>query len=98
MKIDVSIAITKWRCNLIDEGLIEDCPQYLLENAIYQWLENFIENLPTDIEHFYKSDNFPSLKKCLNNIDTNDQINEDDEISLIELYPDGIDLSEILAS
>ena len=86
MKIDVKLAIEQSAENLIDEGLIEDCPQYLIENAIYKWLENFIDDLPNDIEHFYHNDNFPNLRKCINNIDTNDQINEDDTIDLEELF------------
>jgi len=84
MKINVKSAIEESADNLIGLGLVEEIPQYLLENAIHKWLEDFVDDLSHDIEWFYHNDS--KLKKRINNIDVNEQINEDDAIDLEELF------------
>lgn len=83
MKLDISESVSQSADNLLGLNLVE-CQQDLLEIAIVKWLEQFIENLPTDIDHFYHHDS--SLSKLIlsaesqsdNLIDLSETIESDD--------------------
>jgi len=96
MKIDVKSAIEESADNLIGLGFLDDYTdnQLIVERAIYHWLENLIDDLAQNIDWYYRNDS--KLEKLiLREIDKSESIHEDDEISLTDLYPNGIDLSEI---
>ena len=92
-KLDISESISESADNLLGLNLT-NCDSELLELAIAKWLEEFIENLPTDIDHFYQHDS--TLSKLIFEA----EIESDNLIDLSKIIPevdnDEIDLSEFL--
>lgn len=91
--INIVDAVSESADNLIGLGLV-DCDKDLLYLAIAKWLEQFIEDLPTDIDHFYQHDS--TLSKLIFEA----EIESDNLIDLSKIIPevdnDEIDLSEFL--
>ena len=91
-KLDISESVQESADNLLGLNLT-NCDSELLELAIAKWLEQFIENLPVDIDHFYhkdsslnelifeaerQSDNLINLSQILPEEDNDDEINLDE--------------------
>ena len=95
-KLDISESISESADNLLGLNLT-NCDSELLELAIAKWLEQFIEDLPTDIDHFYQHDSnlgkliFDAECQSNNLIDLSQILPEednDDEINLDEFLDD----------
>lgn len=92
-KLDISDSVKESADNLI--GLcITDCDSELLELAIAKWLEQFVEDLPTDIDHFYQNNStlskliFEAERQSEHLINLSQIIPDEDEINLDDYLDD----------
>ncbi len=89
-KLDIEQAVKQSAESLIDEGFVEDyCHLDLLEKATQKWLENLIDELPDNIDWFYR--NFSDFQKLCEKAEL-----ESAKLDLDRDYPDGIDLEELI--
>ena len=82
MKVDITDAVMQSADDLIGLGLT-DCDRILLEQAIIKWIEQFIDDLPLNIEYHFQSDRtFEKYVKQAEYQTELERLTQDDELPL----------------
>lgn len=82
MKVDITDSVIQSADDLIGLGLT-DCDRILLEQAIIKWIEQFIDDLPLNIEYHFQSDR--TLAECIKEAEYQTELErliQDDELPL----------------